>query len=184
MTEAMFSDFTHDERELIIRLPYRVGMWMSQVDSSGGEAANTAEREALETIVMSYAEDFLKSEFVQRVMEQTLARRNEWTAWTSHLSQVPDECRRAVAMLGPYLSSRDVNAFKHNLFDIATAVAVAFREEEEARSVPILGWVMAAIRSLFRRAPVRDPYVSSVEQRALEQLAVNLGLDLRVMLGA
>ena len=57
--------FAPKQRELIVSLPYRVGLWISESDTSGGDEADEAERNALHLMMTGYAEDFLKSEVVE-----------------------------------------------------------------------------------------------------------------------
>jgi hypothetical protein len=120
--------FTEDQRELLTSLPYRTGVLIGESDSTGGDDANEAEMRALEAIVAGYVEDFCKSEFVEELMRGTLARRPKWDSWRENIDKVPDECRQAIDLLAERLDYKQLTAFKHNLLEIAMAVAMAYRE--------------------------------------------------------
>lgn len=124
--------FTEDQRALLVALPYRTGLWVSESDQSGGDESSEAEMMALEGIIMGYSEDFLKSEFVEELMRATMAHKSSWDKWQKNLDDVPNECERAVALLSERLDSREVLSFKQNLMEIATAVALAFCEVDES----------------------------------------------------
>lgn len=122
-----------DGRDLLVALPYRVGVWMSHIDKTGGESASQEEAKALENIMGGFTQDVFGSEIVQIVMTETLQRKEDWTGpWGENLSNVPQECEKAQAMLKDAgIEEKEVSAYKQRLIEIAEAVALAFREYEE-----------------------------------------------------
>ena len=135
---AYLGRFTPEQQEKIIALPYRVGLWVSESDRSGGEGASEAEIQALESIITAFAEDFLKSELVEEIMRTTLARKADWAAWNVNLGHVAAECEEVRGFMAQQLNSDEVMTFRQNLVDIGIAVAMAYREDgddvEEADS--------------------------------------------------
>lgn len=185
MTEIM--PFSPSDRELLVRLPWRVGMWVSNSDSDGGDEASSAEAEALAAIIIGFVSDSCKGEFVQRLMEETVQRRGEWPSWSGDLDSVPEECRIAVDTLSSIMSPRDLAAFKANMIEIGFAVASAWDEGERlARSGAIAGIFSGMADSLARsglwpfsrREPSLDfsdtQGISASERVALNRLAQSL----------
>lgn len=172
---ALFDDIPAKDLALLVRLPVRVGFWISQVDTTGGDAALESERTAINTMVTAYAEDYLKSEFVQRLMEKTVAERAEWSHWLDKLDAVPDECGRAARLLKDRISDRDLKTFKHNLLDIGLAVAMAFSEVDNVRKTSpfkrLIGILMGGITTA-----TPDERISVIEYRALKEMAAAMGL--------
>jgi hypothetical protein len=186
---SVLNEFSGDEQDLIVRLPFRVGIWISESDMSGGDESAAQEREALNTIVAAYAEDYLKSEFVQRVMEMTLARKDEWPKWTDRVDAVPDECDRVMKALATRVPLREVESFKHNLIDIGVAVAMAYREgitepPEDAGAIANLVFSMKSFFGIlfggFKTATA-DENISAAEHRALVKLAGVLGVKSNIL---
>ncbi len=126
-------DLTLDEDLLrkIIRLPYRIGYWMSQSDQTGGDESDELEQKALESVILSYGEDVLKSEFTQSIMEKTVALYEEWDKWESNLEDVPKECESIMYLLSMEVDAKQLNDLKESLFEVAETVAMAYREIEE-----------------------------------------------------
>lgn len=186
---SVLSDFASEDQELVIRLPFRVGIWISEADQTGGDESSEQERQALNTIVASYAEDYLKSEFVQRVMELTLARKNEWNEWDKNVDAVPGECERAMQILMTRVSPRDVDALKRNLIDVGLAVAMAYREgvHEPPEDAGIIANFMYDLKSFFSvlfgglKTRTADENISATEQKALIKLAGIMGLKTNVI---
>lgn len=127
---SVLDGFTPDQKDLLVALPYRVGLWLSQSDHAGGEQAADAELRALSAIIHGFAEDVFGSEFLQYVMRETIARKAEWPAWGERLERVPDECAQAPEILGMYLADKEIKVYAARLMEIAEAVALAFREHE------------------------------------------------------
>ena len=127
------SELSFDEefKKKLIRLPYRIGFWLSQSDQTGGDESDELEQEALESVILSYGEDVCKSEFTQSVMEQTVALYEEWDSWAENIGDVPKECESIIYMLSTEVGPKSLSDFKTSLFEIAETVALAYRELEE-----------------------------------------------------
>ncbi len=174
------SSFNDDQRQLLVALPYRVGLWVSSSDSSGGDDADRAEMAALTTIVTGFAEDFLKSEFVQRLMEETVACQADWEKWNGNIDEVPAECTRAIDILSEMLDRKELTSFKLTLMEIAHSVAMAYREEDmvgglASRLQVYSRIVLNRLQAILNRRKVRTVEellnVSAAEQAAIDRLA-------------
>lgn len=180
--------FAGDERALIVALPYRIGLWVSESDDSGGPDSVLAEMHALESIITGYSEDFLKSEFVEEVMRAVLACKSEWDSWGKKLDKVPDECRQAVEILEGRLDSREVMSYKQNLMEIATSVALAYREDDGGAAAAGNGrfaacarhcWALLLARLKKEQEPRMESHIniSKAERKTLTQLSDILKID-------
>ncbi len=123
--------FDDEFKTKLIRLPYRIGFWLSQSDQTGGDASDELEQQALESVILSYGEDVCKSEFTQSIMEKTVRLYEDWDTWTDHIEDVPKECESLIYMLSSEVSPKFLEDFKESLFEIAETVALAYREIEE-----------------------------------------------------
>lgn len=168
-----------EEVELLVKMPYRVGYWMSQSDTTGGDESEESELQALATIVRGYSEDFCKSELVQRIMELTVQNEAKWEAWQKDLALVPNECRQLIGKLQDELPPREMDAMRFNLYEIGLSVALAYRELEEDAELTDLQKLWISIRERIYawregRAPRSGAYlynISGDEYLALRQLA-------------
>jgi hypothetical protein len=188
------SDFSPDQQSLLIALPYRVGYWVSVSDQSGGEESSVLETRALGEIITSYVEDYCKSEFAQRLLEQTLAHKIQWPVWHAGIDRVLDECRAAMDILTEKLEPKELHSFCLNLMEIGRTVAMAYAEEgamqkpspstSSASLVETMtGWVL----SLFGAADsTEEDYdtldnlrISHTEREALTRIAESLAAGLQ-----
>lgn len=171
--------FPADIYQTMIALPYRVGLYVSNSDSTGGKDSEARELAALENVVTFYVEDTLKSEFSQSIMLVTLQHKAYWKDWAHNIENVPDECRKIAEYLATTIEARDLMSFKANLLEISMAVAMAYREEVEP-----VGFV-AKIKNLFApKTEIADPNttlnISEAEKTAINQLAEAMGVGERV----
>ncbi len=130
-TERIFPQFSEDQELMLISLPYRVGLYVSFADTSGGFEAQEAEMQSLSNILREFAEDFCKSEFSQKVLMESLRARALWPTWSQNIESVPEQARFITDMMEPEFDERAVRAFKEVLVEIAMAVAMAFREDKD-----------------------------------------------------
>lgn len=183
---AYLEHFNEEQRTLLIRLPYRAGLWVSASDNTGGDESEEAERQALAAIVRGFTEDFLKSEFVEEVMRHTVAHSDQWDQWGGQSENIPDEVRRGIEIAALYIDHKQIHAFKQSLNDVAMTVAMAYREFDSA--TPLAAqmriyskyWLECA-RSYIKKTqpPIMDQYlnISAAEHRALDRLQDALQID-------
>lgn len=148
---AFLKDFTREERDLLASLPYRVGLWVSMSDHTGGSESNEQEIAALEKTITRIAQGMFESAFVHEIMADTFLRREEWPVWSADLKNVPGDCVTAIKFLQGRLPVRDIDAYRHILMQIGLEVARAFREYD--RSEPLMyrltRWLSIGVDRLF-----------------------------------
>src|SRR5262245_12420411 len=112
---AFLEKFSDEERELLVSLPYRAGLWISTSDHTGGGYAGDKEFSALSEVIREKASGMFESAFVHEIMADVHNCRGDWEKWAADIERVPDECRRAVELISKKLSSRDLDAYRHNI---------------------------------------------------------------------
>ncbi len=168
-----------EEIDLLVKMPYRVGYWVSQSDTTGGNESEEQELQALAAIVRGYSEDFCKSELVQRIMEMTVANQDKWPDWQKNLEAVPNECRQLIGKLQDELPPREMDAMRQNLYEIGLSVALAYREMDGDGEMTDFQRLWIALRErIYAWREGRDPRsgvylynISGEEYMALRQLA-------------
>ncbi len=195
---AYLDPFSPDERDLLMSLPYRAGLWVSASDSTGGHIADASELDALEKTIQGLAQGMFESALVHEIMAGTFLRRAEWPEWAKHYAATPDDCKRAIAaMQTRNIPSRDIEAFRRMLMQIGLEVARAFREYD--RNDPVLHRLTRRISMTVERffgalqgekyAPENILNISYSEDIALNTLAnalrgeVDSAAEARIMIG-
>ncbi|MGZ9097313.1 MAG: hypothetical protein ACXW30_03335 [Micavibrio sp.] len=140
---GFLKDFSRDERDLLISLPYRVGLWVSSSDATGGTDSNLQEEVALEKAINSIAQGMFESAFVHEIMAETFLRREDWRSWSTNVQSVPQNCVDAVKALQSRIPQRDIDAYRHILMQVGLEVARAFREYDQ--SAPLLTRIIRGI---------------------------------------
>lgn len=128
------SKLPQDIQDLVISLPFRVGLFISESDQTGGDESAEAERKALENIVTFYVEDTVKGEFAHEVMLNTLNNKDKWMSWAENIEKVPEECLHLTYMLKDHIDGKEIIAYKQNLVEVAIVIAQAYCEFDENSS--------------------------------------------------
>lgn len=126
--ESVIAQLSKQDELILMSLPYRVGLYVSFSDTSGGFEAQEQEMQTLSNILREFAEDFCKSEFTQKVLMESLKQRSQWPSWSNNMEHVPEEARHITDLLEAHFDARGLRAFKEVMIDIAMAVAMAFQE--------------------------------------------------------
>lgn len=132
---AFLEGFPDAEKTMLVRLPYRVGVWLSRSDKAGGDASDQRELQALDGAIAGLALGMFESAFVHEVISETFLRKQEWPVWAEHAESVPDECRAAIQSIRQRLPQRDADAFQRIIMMIAVDVARAHREDHADRTL-------------------------------------------------
>lgn len=180
------TNLTENQFYRITSLPYRVGLYISASDQSGGDAADQNEKRALENLIYGFSDGVFGSELVQGVMAETIKQKDKWKDWDDHLEQVPDECRDALAILSSYVDHKERSTYVARLIEIGEAVALAFREDVASQSGfgrfrAYINYLSNSKKARAKKLPVRsfDEYlsISQAERQALMVLASSLGSE-------
>lgn len=178
-----FSELTDDEKLMLVKLPYRVGLFISESDSTGGDEADEAEKIVLESIIRSMAEDFCKCELVQRVMQQTVRYKDYWSKWEEELEEVPIECKTMIWLMQQHgIDGEDSLSVRHTLMEIAVYVARAFNEDEDEEGAPKGGLFSRLFGSKKKLEIAGMENISEDETIALKVLEKYLSVDMKAVM--
>lgn len=178
---AFLEQFSEDERELIVSLPYRAGLWLSVSDDDGGTEADYEELHALEDIIERKAAGATYSAVVREVMLQAMDWQGRWKDWSEKLGTVEQDCAAATKLLATKLSEQDVEHYRKAVLSVAREVAEAFREVDLDASFTFklslkMHLMFDRFMALFGKGQevARMVNISDDEKRALEKLEVAL----------
>lgn len=128
---SFLDELTTEQRTLLVSLPYRVGLKVSQSDDSGGDDSDEKEMQALDSLITAYSQEVFGAETVQFIVSETVSRKAEWQKWSDNLETVEAQCHQAIDILSGCVDEKEVSAFKNHLIEIGESVALAFREYGE-----------------------------------------------------
>lgn len=169
----IFSQLSPADEEIIISLPYRIGLYVSHADVTGGWDAQDSEIQSLTAILRDYSNDFCKTEFSQKVLMDCLASRAKWPLWSHDVDTVPEQVFKIVTTLESMMSEKEIAGFCDVPTDTGIAVAMAFREgagQETDR--PIVQEILVRLTTvLAEKDPLDHINISDSERSALKKLA-------------
>lgn len=185
---SFLENLTPDQRSMLVTLPYRVGLYVSQSDVAGGEEADERELLTLSNILGAYAGEVFVSETVQHIIRVTLEQKDDWPHWRAEIGNVEGDCRRAVDVLSGFVDEKEVSAFKQYLMEVAEAVALAFREVQDLSFFARLRLKGLYYRNKWQAKRFSMSYksfdeflnISADERKALEGLAQALDINYTV----
>ncbi len=185
---SMLEVLTPQERQLVASLPYRAGLWVSVSDTEGGDKAEEKELIALNNIILGFAEQVFGSEFLQYVMRETVAQKDNWALWSKDIDTLPDQCRKALIILRSHFDEKEVQTYTMRLIEIGEAVALAFRESQPESPIEKLKTYVAYNISKYKATQKKQPAktydqylsISPSERKAMMALAGALGLQYSV----
>lgn len=173
-----------DEREMIVSLPYRVGLSVSQSDDTGGNESDEAEAQVLNNLLTGFSQEVFGAETVQYVIGETVQRKAEWPKWAQNVDATEKDCARTVEILAGIVDPKELSAFRNYMLEIGESVAMAFREYSDDMSIFKKWQFYRAYEKTKKRAekykkPVMDYdeflNISLKERKALTNLAYALG---------
>lgn len=170
----IFSQLSPADEELLVSLPYRIGLYVSHADVTGGWSAQESEIQSLTDILRDYSNDFCKTEFSQKILMDCLSMRGKWPGWSQDIASVPAQSVRAMTLLQPMMSEKELSGFCEVLDDIALVVAMAFCEETRGgdKERPIVREILARLGGILsEKDPLDHINISANERAALKKLS-------------
>src|SRR5688572_10763054 len=175
---SFFDDFLEEELDLIISLPYRVGVWMAHVDDVETDRDDHMEIRALESILKAISKADKTAPFVAAVVEQTLTFRYVWDEWAA-LPGFERDVTRAARMVEERMPEGTGRNYRRALWLIALTVARAWGEfkgsEDDLSDEMVLGGVINRLMDRLHDADEGAPEnISPAEAEALRTLRAAL----------
>lgn len=171
---SIFTDFLEEEVVLLVSLPYRVGIWMSQVDDDAStERDDEREQRALEAVLKQMAADTKETPFVAAVAKETLTYPDYWTQWGQQLDTLMDDINTAKGLIDDRLPRDNAKNYRKCLMKVARSVAYAYGEFEEANEPEkpsFFGNLMAKISDKMNVLEENPENMSPAELQALKKL--------------
>ncbi|MEM7680044.1 MAG: hypothetical protein AAF182_03470 [Pseudomonadota bacterium] len=171
------SEFSAEEAERLMALPYKVGMYVSYADDEDGEGDDQKEMQALEESIKAVAGLYETQPFIQVIADQTLNMKMEWPRWAASAFQVENEIKTAVSLLRAKASDEELKAFRTMLVEIATTVAQAhgefssFDEEEQKNGFgALVGKIVSGFSDISKEDENHPMNVSAAEDSAIEDI--------------
>lgn len=122
------SAFSMQEAELLISLPYKVGMWVSHAEDEEGEADDARETKALELCLKAVVKLHDSQPFIKEVAVATLNLKIEWPRWADQSFATLADVEKAISLLRGKSSADELRHYRAMLMEIAACVAHAYGE--------------------------------------------------------
>lgn len=170
---SQLSLFSPEDAELLVSLPYRVGVSISFTEDEEGEGDDDREMEALESCIKEVAKLHQGSAIVSEVARRILESKSKWEAWSNQgVFNIAPECERAVRALKPVVNAQELKSYKKMILEIATAVAQASGEFGDVhKKKGFFGKVMEKVVGGFANDDGSHPMnVSAAENDAIKAI--------------
>ncbi len=166
---SQLAAFTPEDVELLVSLPYRVGINVSHTEDEEGEVDDEREMEALNECFKQIAKLHQASPLVSEVAREILRRKDQWVRWSQGAFNVAPDCEKALRVLKPVVNGQEFKSYKKMLIEVATSVAQAYGEFGEVREKKgFFGRVMEKVVSSFANDDKNHPMnVSAAEDTAI-----------------
>lgn len=172
------SDFSDEERALLVSLPYKVGVWISQADDVEGESDDEHEMQALERVISEVSKHHEDMPFVHQIAQATLQSKEHWPVWENQSFHVLDECAKAMALLSARVENSAQDNYRKTLLEIAHSVAEAWGEFDggAADTAEGIGAIVGKFATMFGKQQDKSHVmnVSAAEDSSLAQLSAVL----------
>ena len=170
------SAFSKSELELLVALPYKVGVWVGAAEDEEGESDDQKEAQALQGCIKAIAALHADKPFLKALAAQTLGLRSEWPRWADQSFNVLDDAEKAVTLLKGKVSSGDVKSYRGMIMEVATTVAQAYGEfgDWEDEGEGFFTRIAEKFKSLSQDNKDHPMNVSAAEETAISELSIVL----------
>ncbi|MCK5374160.1 MAG: hypothetical protein KAJ40_02650 [Alphaproteobacteria bacterium] len=126
---TILSSFTPEDAELIISLPYRIGLHVSYSEDESGEQDDKLETQALEKTLLSVMQKKEENGLLaHEVVESLLASKDKWESWSQGVFNIEPLCEKAIVTLKTQVDSEEIKDYIRVCLSVASEVAHAYGE--------------------------------------------------------
>jgi len=122
------SGFNDEERHLLMSLPYKVGVYISEADDAEGTLDDDKELQALLECIRKIATSYSDSGLVDGIIRGTLKLDSQWESWGKTAYNLEPDCQAAIALLLAKGTRQDAENYREALILIANTVAQTYGE--------------------------------------------------------
>lgn len=169
--------FLPDDQELLVSLFYRVGQWMSSVDDTDTpQDSEQVEESQMIRILTKLSDSKSVGALCSEIAAESLRQKGSWSRWSRQTDSVIDDIHRAKLMMKGQATDDEFVAFGKSLVTIATAVARAYRESDDAEFAEkgFLSWLAEkkahVTLALTDSESYKELNISPAEDTALTEL--------------
>lgn len=127
-----FKDLTDSEKDLVISIPYRAGIWISHIDDNEKTGVDDKkEQQALDKAIEQYSKMGKKMPFVAFVCSHIMKSQIPQVSWENGTEQFFDALGQSVSICKEKLSKSDVKQYKQLIWQLAMVVAQAYGEDKD-----------------------------------------------------
>lgn len=124
-------NFTKEEHALLVSVPYRVGIWISNSDDNEKtKFDDKRERQALSLAVSKLAGRSKKMPFAAKIMQDIQSYKGMWANWEDHHLEkdILSDLQKAIMLCREKASKNDLNQYKYAVWQVGIVVAQSFGE--------------------------------------------------------
>ncbi len=169
------SNLSPTDKALMVSLPYRVGIWISQIDDIENRKMDDKREEAvLEVAIEKMAQSHRKMPFAANIMSQVQKSKNNWKQWKtiSDEKTVLADLENILDKSETVLKPDQVKQYKQAVWQTGILVAQAYDENHDPDGEMHINHFAEWVGSFFsapklRKAPEN---MSEKEKSALKKL--------------
>ncbi len=125
---TQLSVFSDEQIDLIVSVPYRIGMNVSYAEDEDGELDDEREMRALNACISEMSKNEGHSALSREIAARIIQSEERWAAWSEGVFNVAPLCEKAVLELKTEASEAEVKDYVAMCLEIASAVAQAYGE--------------------------------------------------------
>jgi hypothetical protein len=123
--------FSNEELGLVVSVPYRVGVWISNVDdNTGSKVDDRNERKALEATIEALAGKSKKLPFAAAIMREVEKNKAVWSSWdhATATDVILADVEKAIEICKAKTNAGAVKQYKQTIWKVGIVVAQAYGE--------------------------------------------------------
>ena len=169
--------FLPADQDLLVSLFYRVGRWMSDADDTdSGNNSERLEEAHMFGVLTKLSQSKNIGSLCLEIASEALRHKGSWSRWAKQTDNLIEDVIKAKALIKGQGTNEEFVLFGRSLVTIATAVARAYREADDAEveKSGILGWLSEkknqVAMAIVDPEAHKDLNISPAEDSALTEL--------------
>lgn len=164
------SVFVPEDKEFLIGVFYKVGVWISNIDDDGEEHADEKEEKVLMTALEHISKKYKKNPLISQLSGEAARQTGNHQRWSDASDNAVEDATKGAKLIKQQMSPEDLKAYREALREVARAVATAFREGEGDEGQGVLSKIKSFSSKLINKEMHLEQNISPDEDTALIEL--------------
>ncbi len=164
------STFVPEDRDFLVGVFYKVGVWISHIDDDGEDNADSEEEKVLMRVFDRLSKKYKTTPLISQLTAEAGRQTSNHARWMGDSEEAVAHAVKGAEMIKAQMGIEDLKAYRMALQETGRSVATAFREGEDESAQTFSSKIKNVLLKIRNKGMHDAQNISPTEDTALIEL--------------